>query len=340
MAVPPLVLYVEAKLLSFLGYYYTSFLLMILQVAGMFYMYQRLAPYVGPRKTSMPDPENRFKGANTISLHITWPLFEMERMYLAMASTTIFPIRLVWALSAFMGAWAVCRLAILGYDFSKEEPFPEWRHKIAEYIKPFSRHVCHGFGFHSFEIVGQRASRAEAPLVVANHQSFIDSLIFVAELAPAPVGALEQTSAPILCTIVRGLQILTVDRSSRESRQACMQKLIDYPKDLRRPQIIIFPEGTTSNGNGVLKFKPGAFMSGEAVQPVCVTYTTKHVHDPTWSYGPSQLFVYFRILCGVYHGVKLDYLPVHKPSAEEKAPYPTDDKDKAAKDRADKAYNL
>lgn len=39
----------------------------------------------------------------------------------------------------------------------------------------------------------------------------------------------------------------------------------------RRP-ILLFPEGTTTNGNFLLRFRTGAFIAGVPVQPTIVKY--------------------------------------------------------------------
>ena len=36
------------------------------------------------------------------------------------------------------------------------------------------------------------------------------------------------------------------------------------------PQLMIFPEGSTSNRKALMSFKPGAFVPGKPVQPVLI----------------------------------------------------------------------
>merc|ERR1712176_894077 len=38
------------------------------------------------------------------------------------------------------------------------------------------------------------------------------------------------------------------------------------------PPVLIFPEGTTTNGLSLLRFKSGGFLAGAPVQPVVLTY--------------------------------------------------------------------
>ena len=38
------------------------------------------------------------------------------------------------------------------------------------------------------------------------------------------------------------------------------------------PQLMIFPEGSTSNRKALMSFKPGAFVPGKPVQPILIRY--------------------------------------------------------------------
>ena len=36
------------------------------------------------------------------------------------------------------------------------------------------------------------------------------------------------------------------------------------------PQLLIFPEGTTTNGQALVRFRTGAFSTGHSIQPLCI----------------------------------------------------------------------
>jgi lysophosphatidylcholine acyltransferase / lyso-PAF acetyltransferase len=50
---------------------------------------------------------------------------------------------------------------------------------------------------------------------------------------------------------------------------------IDYP------QILIFPEGTTTNGSALISFKNGAFYPSKPVQPFVVRLPNEN-YDLSW----------------------------------------------------------
>jgi 1-acyl-sn-glycerol-3-phosphate acyltransferase len=84
-----------------------------------------------------------------------------------------------------------------------------------------------------------------------------------------------------------------------------MDKQIPYP-------LMIFPEGTVTNGRYVLKLKKGAFHSLLPIKPMVI-----HTTNPTFdvSVGSSSLFLHFiRTLCYVYHNITVIELPVIKPN--------------------------
>lgn len=49
----------------------------------------------------------------------------------------------------------------------------------------------------------------------------------------------------------------------------------------RYPRVLLFPEGTTTNGRVIISFQLGAFIPGFPIQPVVVRYP--HIHfDQSW----------------------------------------------------------
>ena len=114
----------------------------------------------------------------------------------------------------------------------------------------------------------------EAALLVANHRSYID-ITAIGGLVPATFLAKQEVSHwPVLgygCTLV---DVVFVDRKSPESRK---QSRNDVAERLNNGMsVIIFPEGTSFEGPGLLQFRPGIFQvaseSGFPVVPVAIEY--------------------------------------------------------------------
>lgn len=80
--------------------------------------------------------------------------------------------------------------------------------------------------------------------------------------------------------------------------------------------LLLFPEGTTTNGKFMLPFKTGAFLAGAPLQPVIIRYHTGRF-SVAWESVPAARHI-FLTLCTPIHSVTCYELPVHVPTAEEK----------------------
>lgn len=118
---------------------------------------------------------------------------------------------------------------------------------------------------------------------------------------------------------------LYVDRSKRpaDSGQpgiaALVKQRMEETAAGRLPNarpMLLFPEGTTTNGHYMLPFKTGAFLAGASLQPVIIRYHTGRF-SVAWETitAPRHIFL---TLCTAVHSVTCYELPVHVPSAAER----------------------
>lgn len=82
------------------------------------------------------------------------------------------------------------------------------------------------------------------------------------------------------------------------------------------PRLVVFPEGTTTNGTCLIRFRRGSFVAGLPVQPVLIRHPFKHF-SPTWETIPILSYA-FRLLTQFVNFVEIIYLPVYIPNEEEK----------------------
>lgn len=76
------------------------------------------------------------------------------------------------------------------------------------------------------------------------------------------------------------------DPNSRHNTIREIQRRVTDP-DQEWQQILIFPEGTCTNRKGLITFKPGAFIPGVPVQPVCIRYPNR-LDTLSWTWqGPG-----------------------------------------------------
>lgn len=79
--------------------------------------------------------------------------------------------------------------------------------------------------------------------------------------------------------------------------------------------LVVFPEGTTKTEHCLLKFRTGAFVSGEPVQPVVMHYQYKHV-SISFVGGLGEHLG--RLVTMWYNPLHVTWLPVYNPTEEEK----------------------
>ncbi len=123
------------------------------------------------------------------------------------------------------------------------------------------------------EIEGTERRPRGSFVVVANHESILD--IFLLTRLPWEmkwVAKLSLFKAPLVGQYLRLRGDVPVDRSSKESGSAAMQKVDRYLE--RKMPVMFFPEGTRSTTDQLRPFKLGAFVSairaGCPILPVAV----------------------------------------------------------------------
>jgi 1-acyl-sn-glycerol-3-phosphate acyltransferase len=90
-------------------------------------------------------------------------------------------------------------------------------------------------------------------LMVSNHLSYVDVIVLGSQTDCAFIAKSEVASWPIIGLISRTMDTIFIDRSSRKDIPRVMQRI---DKTLRRGLgVVLFAEGTSTNGQSVLPFK-------------------------------------------------------------------------------------
>lgn len=121
-------------------------------------------------------------------------------------------------------------------------------------------------------------SRTRPTLFVCNHTSYLDISVLGAVLPASFVAKAEVRSWPLFGLLARLQRTVFVERKASRTAQHRdeMVRRLEMGDNL-----ILFPEGTSNDGNRVLPFKSGFFGAAEieingkplTVQPVSVSYT-------------------------------------------------------------------
>jgi lysophosphatidylcholine acyltransferase/lyso-PAF acetyltransferase len=190
-------------------------------------------------------------------------------------------------------------------------PMPAWRRRLMWITRISARCILFSFGYHWIRKKGRPAPRDLAPIVVSNHVSYIEPIFFFYELFPTIVSSESHDALPFVGTIIRAMQVIYVDRFSPASRKAAVNEIKRKAACNSFPRVLLFPEGTTTNGRFLISFQHGAFIPGYPVQPVVVRYP--HVHfDQSWG-NISLLKLMFKMFTQFHNFMEVEYLPVVYP---------------------------
>lgn len=180
----------------------------------------------------------------------------------------------VFALSAlFVIPW---QWTALRFKLARRKTFPQ----------RYSRFLCRLFGIH-YRIIGQPV-QDRGVLMVANHTSYLDIITLGATGRVSFVAKAEVEGWFFFGLMARLYETVFVKREKRSQTGAVRDVLRDRLK--AGDALVLFPEGTSSDGNCVLPFKSALMGAVEAelgadeagriayvpVQPVSLAYVRLH----------------------------------------------------------------
>jgi len=296
------------------------------------------------------------------------PLTLYETIKRALGALILLPLRVTLLMPALVFTYLFAKLSIAGLSSSEDVPMAAWRRVLFLYpCRLMVRYIMFVMGFYHISIKGEPATRRQAPVVVANHVSFVDPFFLFITYLPAFVAKKEVTSLPVVGTVALALQCLLVDRQSINSRKDTLNLILkrslhqavpsverlaehkekdqevqaahssaavylDFLEQLytlpqitylrcfgedEYSQVVIFPEGTTTNGKAMIAFHQGAFVPGVPIQPVLIRYPHHHF-DPSFPVGATLPQLMFGLLSQIINHMEIEFLDVYQPSEEEK----------------------
>lgn len=131
------------------------------------------------------------------------------------------------------------------------------------------------------EVEGERVARRPL-LIAANHVSWLDILILGSLDGVHFIAKAEMRHWPVLGTFARQQRSVFVERDRRRASPEQAREIAERLAD--GDPMVLFAEGTTGDGNGVLPFKSTLFSAAQlalatdkadevVVQPVAIAYT-------------------------------------------------------------------
>lgn len=156
--------------------------------------------------------------------------------------------------------------ALIFYPLTWISPFKA-RRILISIISFYSRL---GLMFMGVKVVQRgEMSSTQNSFIVCNHLGYLDVLVMASKLRACFVTSLEMRQTPFLGQLCEMGGCLYVDRRSRENLSKEISMLTNAMK--AGLNVCVFPEGTSTNGSEVLRFKRPLFQSAlEAQVPVSV----------------------------------------------------------------------
>ncbi len=191
---------------------------------------------------------------------------------------------------------------------------------VSIFVRPFFRVILFAFGFYFIHEAGEPVKKAAAPIMIANHVGGPWEAMYLLWRAGAAVLAEgSNVQNVIVFPIFEALQGIIVDRQAGRSAGELVRLAIDKAAHSpSTPPLLIFPEGTCSNGTALLAFKTGAFAPRVPVQAVAITYPSRKVLDVSWvSVGPGLGGIVLRLLSSFSAQMSVRWLSPMVPKEEE-----------------------
>lgn len=219
-----------------------------------------------------------------------WDIPKWSRVKLYIGSLLLFP-RLFLIVLSVLAHWFCTRISILGYTITPDKPLPALRRKLFCISSRFwARVLLLGIGFWNIDYKG---FPQDCNIITSNHCSWVDIIYFLtAPELPAFVSKATVKTMPFIGTIASAMQCIFVERT--KDKGAAIKAIVQRQKLMKIqkgfPKLLLFPEGTTTNGTGLMQFKKGAFLEMLPVQPICLEYKERNFSPcmevvPMWAHA-------------------------------------------------------
>jgi len=280
------------------------------------------------------------------------PLPLKEKAILLIALITLLPIRLVLGFIILLTYYIICKLCTLFSTPNREDDQEDYAHMsgirraiIVASGRFLSRSLLFTLGFYWIketsripdpaihsqdglcvkrvrENEGDAVDSSYQPgAIVSNHISYLDILYHMSASFPSFVAKRSVARLPLVGLMSKCLGCVYVQRESKSSNfkgvsGVVTERLQAAHHSKLAPMMLLFPEGTTTNGDFLLPFKTGAFLARTPVLPVILKYPYQRF-SPAWDTISGVRHVVL-LLCQFVNYLEVTRLPIYCPSEKEK----------------------
>ncbi|GBG73651.1 hypothetical protein CBR_g16994 [Chara braunii] len=155
--------------------------------------------------------------------------------------------------------------------------------------------------------------------IVSNHVSWVDILYHMYAFYPSFVAKESVAGIPLVGLISKCMGCIFVKREGvrvKGTSTLVLDRLISVQKNKHAQPMLLFPEGTTTNGEYLLPFKTGAFLAQSPVLPVLLRYPHRRL-SPTWETITATRHI-FLLMCQLVNRLEVTIFPTYIPSEKER----------------------
>lgn len=168
------------------------------------------------------------------------------------------------------------------------------------------RFLLFAFGIIHIKVNGKIDPKTR--IIISNHTCYVDPMIISCIHHVCVVMKSEVASSQVVKILMEIIDPIYVNRSVHTG---VTKIIVDRANNLNSNPVLVFPEATMNNGNHLLKFHRGAFVSHQKVQPFCIRYWQPFVPRDwnTYAWTEPTLFPYLlEILAMPFTFVSVDIL--------------------------------
>ncbi|XP_051139937.1 lysophospholipid acyltransferase LPEAT1 isoform X2 [Andrographis paniculata] len=298
-----------------------------------------------PSSPSLEEMEKKYAAYVRNDVYGTMGLGELpwaEKFLLGVALVFLLPIRVAAGTTVLLIYYVICRVCTAFLSPSRVEEQEDYAHMvgwrravIVQTGRFLSRVMLFIFGFYwigesrradgelNHEMVsGDQSEEQERPgVVISNHVSYLDILYHMSASFPSFVAKRSVAKLPLIGLISKCLGCVYVQRELKSPNFKGVSGVVndrirEAHQNKLAPKMLLFPEGTTTNGDYLLPFKTGAFLAKVPVLPFILRYPYQRF-SPAWD-SISGVRHVILLLCQFVNYMEVIRLPVYYPSEQEK----------------------
>lgn len=191
-----------------------------------------------------------------------------------------------------------------------------------EILKTIANNLLHALHIRlEHESAQPTATKPVPALIVANHVSWLDIFVLMAQCPGSFIAKQSIRHWPVIGFLARQIGVIFINRDSRSVINNINRQI--EAALLRGQSVIFFPESRTSDGTSILPFKAALFESsivtGSPVQAIALRfYDEQNLRTTKVAYvGKTNLFVsLWRIISIPEIKIKTDYAALIYPAAD------------------------